>query len=143
MPAPDTSPDAGSAASEVTAGAAFWKNVALVNPDLDPDPAEGRRRFGDGKINVRAQGVERNPSLNSLVGAGDLWAPQPAGGDDLDALRPGLHRPLCGETHSAPVSDTPLKLISDISRNQIGVNICVANFLDIQASAFAGEFLQI
>src|SRR3712207_7454767 len=39
------------------------RHVALVDPDLDPDPAEGGLSLVEAVVDVRAQGVQRHPTL--------------------------------------------------------------------------------
>src|SRR5205807_9855461 len=80
---------------------ALRHDLALVDPDLHADAAEGRLRLDEAVVDVRADRVQRYAALRVHLGAAHLGAAEPAAADDLDPVRAGadsgreraLHRP--------------------------------------------------
>src|SRR5947209_15669246 len=70
-------------------------DIALVNPNLHADPAEGGVRVDDRVVDVRAQSMERHPSVALGDRAGHLRAAQPPAEADTDTLRATPHRLGC------------------------------------------------
>ncbi len=70
----------------VSLAEAFRHDLALVDPDLHADPAEGGLGLGEAVVDVRAQRVERDPSFRVGLPARHVPAPEPPGAGDLDAL---------------------------------------------------------
>src|SRR4029077_17769091 len=62
------------------------QDVALVDPDLDADAAEGSLGLAEAVVDVRPQGVQRPPPLPVELPAGHLGAAQATGALDTDAL---------------------------------------------------------
>src|SRR5580704_2966596 len=61
-------------------------NIPAVNPRLHADHAIRRARFGKAVVNVRAQRVQRQTTLQIPLGARDFVAVQTARDANLDAL---------------------------------------------------------
>src|SRR5260221_39120 len=72
-----TQPGAGGVALE-----ALGHDLALVDPDLDADPAERRLGLGEAVVDVGAQRVQRHTTLAVLLGARHLGATQAAAAAD-------------------------------------------------------------
>src|SRR5205814_4600383 len=88
-------------------------DLALVDPDLHADAAEGRLRLDEPVVDVGADRVQRNAALGVHLGAAHLRPAQPAAADDLDPVRagpdPGRERAL----HRPPEADAVLELLGD------------------------------
>src|SRR5215472_2901397 len=72
------------------------RDVAAVDPDLHPDPAERRARLVEAVVDVGPQGVQRDAPLAVELGPGHLGAAKPSRTLHPDAagvaLHGGLHR---------------------------------------------------
>src|SRR6202012_917063 len=99
--------------------------VALVDPDLDADPAEGRPRLVEAVVDVRAQRVQRDPALAVELAARHLGAAEAAGALHPDALRAALDRALHGLAHGAPEGDPARQLLGDALRHELRVHLGV------------------
>src|SRR4029079_2155846 len=71
---------------------ALGHDLALVDPDLDADPAEGRLRLAGAVVDVRADRVQRHPALRIALDAAHLAAAEASCALDLHAMRTGAHR---------------------------------------------------
>src|SRR4029077_7801013 len=67
-------------------------DLALVDPDLDADPAGLRLSFREAVIDVRAQGVQGNGALGVLLGAQLLRAAEATAATNAHALGARAHR---------------------------------------------------
>src|SRR5580700_1984808 len=65
--------------------------LALVDPDLHADPAEGRAGLVEAVVDVRAQRVQRHPALAVELRARHLRAAEAARALHPDALGAALH----------------------------------------------------
>src|SRR5262245_56447395 len=83
-------------------------DVAAVDPNFDADDAEGRVGLGETVIDVSAQRVQRQASVQSPLGAGDFGAVQTSRDADLDAERAEALRLVNGFAHGAPKRDALL-----------------------------------
>src|SRR6185437_4547458 len=88
-------------------------DLALKHPHLDADDAVGRVRLGESVFDVRAQCVQRNPSLAVPLAARDLDAVQPPRAHHFYTLRAEAHRVLHRTLHRAPEHDPLLELLRD------------------------------
>src|SRR5206468_1120073 len=68
---------------------ALGHDLALVDPDLDADPAEGRLRLGEAVIDVGTDRVQRDAALGVHFGPAHLPAAEPATAHHLDAVGAG------------------------------------------------------
>src|SRR6185436_1321106 len=95
------------------ATALFLEEIALVDPDLAPDHPIGGARLGEAVVDVRLQGVERQPPLLVPLGARDLGAAQTAADHDLHALGAEPERRFHRFLHGAAERDAALELAGD------------------------------
>src|SRR5690348_18322761 len=109
------------------------ENLALEDPHLDAADAVSGVRFGLGVIDVAAQRVQRNPSLAVPFGARDLGAAETAGAGDPDAFGAEAKRRLHRALHRAAEGDAALKLVGDALRDELGVDLGLADLDDVQA----------
>ena len=118
--------------------------VALVDPDLHADPAEGGLRLVLAVVDERAQRVQRHPALAVELGPGHLGAAEAAAAlhpDALDAraLQRGLHR----LAHRAAEADPAGQLLGHALRDQLRVRLRVLHLEDVELHLLAGELLQL
>src|SRR5688572_21539920 len=71
---------------------ALGHDLALVDPDLDADPAVRRLRLGEAVVDVRADRVQRDAALGVALRAAHLAAAEAAAALDLDPLGARAHR---------------------------------------------------
>src|SRR3954451_12884145 len=119
------------------------ENLALEDPDFHAANAISgvRRRFG--VIDVAAQRVQRNAALAVPFGARDLGAAETARAGDPNALcaktQCRLHRAL----HCTAERDAALELIGDALRDELRVDLWLADLDDVQAHFRARHLLQL
>src|SRR5262249_26084850 len=97
--------------------------LALVDPDLHADPAEGRLRLGEPVVDVRPNRVRRHATLGVALGAAHLGAAEAAAADHLHAVRAGAHRGGDRALHRAPEADAVLELLGDRLRHELRVEL--------------------
>src|SRR5512140_3197382 len=119
------------------------QHLALEDPHLDANGAVGRHGFRKTVIDVGAQRVERHPAFAVPLGPRDLDAVQPPRAHDLDALRAEPHRVLDRSLHRAPEHDPLLELLGDRVRDQLGVDLGLADLLDVEADLAAHHLAQV
>src|SRR6185503_14645496 len=61
-------------------------DLALIDPDLDADPAGRRLRLGEAVVDVRADRVQRHAALRVALGAAHFAAAEPAAALHLHTL---------------------------------------------------------
>src|SRR5690606_7015256 len=88
-------------------------HVALVDPDLHADAAEGRAGLEEAVVDVRAEGVQGHAALAVELRPAHLGAAEAAGDLDADALRTGALRGLDALAHGAAERDTARQLLGD------------------------------
>src|SRR6185503_16139437 len=71
---------------------ALGHDLALVDPDLHADPAEGRLRLDEAVVDVRADRVQRDAALGVALRAAHLRAAEAAAALNLHAVGAGAHR---------------------------------------------------
>src|SRR5262245_53194922 len=118
-------------------------DLALVDPDLDPDPAVGRVRMHLPVADVGAQRPERDPPLAVPLPAAHLGAAEPAGERDPDALGAGLHRPLDGLLHRLLVGDAAGQLLGDVERDEVRVQLRLADLADLELDLALGQLADL
>src|SRR6266545_4938429 len=119
------------------------QHFALEPPYLDADHAVRRPGFGEAVVDVGAQRVEWHPTFAVPLGPRDLDAVQPARAHDLDALRTEAHRVLHRPLHRATKHDPLLELLADRVRNELRVDLGLADLLDVEADLAAHHPPQI
>src|SRR5690606_25595699 len=118
--------------------------VALVDPDLHADTAEGGLGLEEAVVDVGTQRVHRHSTRVAELGAAHVGAAQAAGAVDLDARhgtgpQPGLHRLRHGTTEG----DTVAQLLGDALGDELRIRFGVAHLEDVQLHLLAGELLQL
>src|SRR5207248_8301444 len=86
-------------------------DLALVDPHLHADAAEGGARLVEAVVDVGAQGVQRHAAVGVALGARHLRAAEAAGHLDADALGAGTHRRGERALHRAAEGHTVLELL--------------------------------
>ncbi len=119
------------------------QDLALIDPDLHADAAEGGSSLGEAVVDVGAQGLQGDGALVIVLGTGDLAAAQTAGAVALDALGAGAHGAAHGVLHGAAVRNTLLQLSGDVLGHQLRVHIGVADLDDVQLHGLADELLNV
>src|SRR5699024_3602203 len=97
--------------------------VALVDPHLHADPAEGGTGLEEAVVDVGAQRVQRHPALTVELGAAHLRAAEPAGDLHPDALGAGAQRGLDALAHGAAEGDAGGELLGDALGDQLSVDL--------------------
>src|SRR5262249_22680383 len=119
------------------------EDVALVDPNLHADAAEGGAGLTEAVIDVGPKGVQRHPALAVPLGAGHLRAAEAAGALHADALRAGLLRGLHGPLHRPAETHPAGQLVADTLRDQRRVELRLLDLLDVQLDlGVAGDLHQ-
>src|SRR5438034_7465742 len=119
------------------------QNLALEYPYLDADHAVCRFGLCESVVDVRAQRMQRHPALAVPLGARDFDTVQPARAHDLDALRAEAHRILHRPLHRPAEHDPFLELLRDRVRHELGVDLRLADLLDIEPHLGAHHLAQL
>src|SRR5579875_3780161 len=117
--------------------------VALVDPDLHADPAEGGPGLVEAEVDVGAQRVQRDPALAVELAAAHLGAAEPAAALDPDALRAALHGRLHRLAHRAPEAHPARQLLGDALRDELRVGLRVLHLEDVEVDVLARELLEV
>src|SRR5690606_35618559 len=117
--------------------------VTLVNPYLDADDPVRGVRLGKSVLDVGTQGVQGHTAFTVPLGTGNLDAIQATRAHDLDALRTQAHCVLHRALHGATEHDPALKLLRDRVSDQLGIELRLADFLDVDVHGHAQQALQI
>src|SRR4029079_11750076 len=107
-------------------------DVPAVDPDLDADAAICRVGVDLAVAELRAERPQRDAPFLVPLASTHLRAAEAAGDGDLDALRAGLHRALDGLLHRLLEGDAAAQLPGDVHRDEIGVELRLADLLDLQ-----------
>src|SRR5438105_6242287 len=119
------------------------QHFALEHPYFDADDAVRRARLGKPIIDIRAQRMKWHTTFAIPFAARDFHAIQAARAHDLDALGAEPHRVLHRPLHRAAKHDPLLELLSNRIRNQLRVDLRLADFLDVQADVAAHHLAQV
>src|SRR5699024_7007279 len=117
------------------------EDLALVDPHLHADAAEGGGSLREAVLDVGPDGLQGDGALVIVLNAGDLASAQTAGAADLDALGAGAHGAGHGVLHGAAVRDALLQLLGDVLRHQLGVHVGVLHLDNVQAHLLADQLL--
>src|SRR5690606_2345746 len=107
------------------------QNLAFENPHFHTDNAIRRMRFVRVVIDISAQRVKRHATFAIPLGACDLGATKTTTHHDLHALCALAQCVLYHALHSATEHYPTLELLGDVDGNQFGIEIRLADFLDI------------
>ncbi len=105
--------------------------------------AVGRVSVDLAVADVGAQRAERDAAFLLPLAAGHLGAAEAAGDVDLDALGAGLHGPLDGLLHGLAEGDAAGQLLGDVGRHEHGVELGLADLLDLQLDLARGELADL
>ena len=128
---------------QVGAGVALGHDLALVDPALDADPAEGRASLVEAVVDVGAQRVQRDAAVGVALGARHLGAAQAAGDLDLDALGARAHGAGQRALHGAAEGDAVLQLLGDRLRHQARVELGALDLEDVDLDLLVGDAVQV
>src|SRR6476661_801448 len=119
-------------------------DVALVDPHLHADTAEGGLGLVQAVVDVGAQRVQRHPTLAVELRAAHLGAAEAARALYPDALHVGLtHRRLDGLAHRAAERHAVRKLLCHTLCHQLGLGLGVLHLENVQLHLLAGQLLQV
>src|SRR5688572_3460248 len=123
--------------SEGLVGFVFFADPAL-HTDLAPDGLG----FGKAVIDILTQGVQRDAALALPFAAGDVGAAKAARALDLDAVDAERHRDLDGLLDRAAEGDAALELERDVLGHELGLDLGLLHFLDVEEDFLAGELAE-
>src|SRR5581483_9081722 len=118
-------------------------DLALVDPDLDADPAERRLRLGQPVVDVGADRVQRHAPLRVGLGPAHLAAAEPAAADHLDAVGAGAHRRGDRALHRAPEADAVLELLRDRLGDELRVELGPLDLVDVDVHVLVGHRVHV
>ena len=110
---------------------ALGHDLALVDPDLDADAAEGRLRLGEAVVDVRTQRVQRDAALGVGLRARHLRAAEAAAAGDLHALRAGADRRRERALHRTAEAHAILELLGDRLCDELRVELGALDLVDV------------
>src|SRR3954452_18785483 len=119
------------------------ENLALEDPHLHAANAISGVRGRFGVIDVAAQRVQRNAAFAIPLGARDLGAAETAGAGDPDPFRAETQGRLHRALHCTAERDAPFELIGDALRDELRVNLGLADLDDVEAHFGARHLLQL
>src|SRR6266513_1021900 len=117
--------------------------LALIDPDLHADPAEGGPGLVEAVVDVRAQRVQRHPALAVELGPRHLRTAETTRALDPDPLGAALHRALDRLAHGPPEGNPAGQLLGHPLGDQLGVGLGVLHLEDVQLDLLAGQLLQV
>src|SRR5580693_9673724 len=117
--------------------------LALVDPDLHADPAEGGAGLVEAVVDVGPQRVQRDPALAVELRPGHLRAAQATRALDPDALGAALHSALDRLAHGPPERDPAGQLLGDALSHQLRVDLGVLHLEDVQLDLLVGQLLKV
>src|SRR6266850_2176526 len=116
---------------------------ALIHPALHANYAVRRLRFRGTVINVRAQCLQRQPSLQIPLFARDFRAIQPARHAHLDALAAEAQRRIHRFAHCAPERHALFELQRDRFRHELRIQLRTVHFQDVNVHFAFGALLHV
>src|SRR5690606_17881373 len=119
------------------------EDLALEDPHLDADHPIGGQRLGLGIVDVGAQRMQRHAAFPIPFDAGDLGAAETAAARDLDAFGAEPERRLHRALHRTAESDAANELVGDALRDELGVDLRLADFDDVQLHLAGGHLREL
>src|SRR4249920_1635652 len=119
------------------------RRLALIDPDLHADPAEGGAGLVEAVVDVRTQRVQRHPALAIELGPGHLRAAETARALHPDPLGAALHRALDRLAHGPPEGNPAGQLLGDALSDQLGIDLGILHLEDVQLDLLGGQLLQV
>src|ERR1019366_1113148 len=127
----------------VRLAAAIFHDLALEDPDLHTDGAEGGLRGADRVVDVRAQRMERHTALVVALDARDFGAAQAPAALHLDALGAHAHRALHRALHRAAERDALRQLRGDVVGDELRLDLRALDLLDVDPDFLAAQLLEL
>src|ERR687897_2228671 len=118
-------------------------DLALVDPDLHADAAEGRLGLVEAVVDVGAEGVQGHAALAVELRTRHLGAVETTRALDPDALGTRAHRGLHRLAHRAAELHTTRELLGDTLGDQLRVDLGVLDLEDVELDLLAGELLEL
>src|SRR6478735_1776229 len=118
-------------------------DLALVDPDLHADAAEGGLGLVEAVVDVGTQGVQGHAALAVELRARHLGAVETTRALDPDALGTRAHRGLHGLLHRAAELHAAGELLGNTLGDQLCVDLGLLHLEDVQLHLLAGELLQL
>ena len=122
---------------------ALRHDLALVDPDLDADPAERRLRLAGAVVDVRADRVQRDAALRVALDAAHLAAAETAAALDLHAVGAGAHRRGERALHRAPEADAVLELLRDRLGDELRVQLGALDLVDVDVDVLVRHAVHV
>src|ERR1035437_6261631 len=119
------------------------RRLALVDPDLHADPAEGGAGLVEAIVDVRAQRVQRHPALAVELRTRHLRAAEATRALHPDPLGTALHRALDRLAHGPPERHPAGQLLGNPLGDQLGIDLGVLHLRDVQLDLLGGQLLQV
>src|SRR4029077_8357731 len=119
------------AQARVGVAEALRHDLALVDPDLDADPAGRRLRLDEAVVDVGADRVQRNTALAVLLAPAHLAAAEAAVALDLHAGGAGADRGRERALHGAPEGDAVRQLLGDRLGDELRVELGPLDLVDV------------
>ena len=110
---------------------------ALVDPALNTDDTVQSASLSETVVDGGAQGLKRYFTFAILLSAGDISTTQTAGATYADTLGAEVHSELNGTLHGAAEGNTALKLSGDVLGHELGVELRLADFHDVELNLSA------
>src|SRR5450756_1879264 len=107
-------------------------HVALVDPDLHTDPAEGGAGLEEAVVDVRAQRVQRHPTLAVELAAAHLGTAEAARALHPDPLGASALGGLHALAHGATERDAARQLLGDALGHELRVDLRVLDLKDVE-----------
>ena len=117
-------------------------DVALVDPHLDADGADGGPGGRLTEVDVGPQRVQRHPALAVPLAAAHVGAAEAARALHPDALGAGLHGRLDGTLHGTAERHPALELVGDAAGQQLGVGLGVLDLDHVDLDDAIGQLLE-
>src|SRR5215204_2230732 len=106
-------------ARRIGLAAPILDDLALEDPHLHTDGAEGGLRGRRRVVNIRAERVQRHPTLVVAFDTRDLRPAKTTAGLHLDAERAHTHRALHRALHGAAERDALRELVRDVVGDEL------------------------
>src|SRR6266702_1791778 len=119
------------------------KDFAFVNPGLHTDESVGRVSFGKTVIDIGAQSVQRQATLQIPLGAGDFVTIQSARYANLDAFAAEAQCTVHALAHRAAEANALFQLQRNRLCYELSVEFRLVDFQNIHEHVAIGPLLQI
>src|SRR5436190_8573235 len=127
----------------VDAAVTLRHDLALVDPDLHADPAEGRLRLDEAVVDVRTDRVQRDASLGVGLRPAHLGAAEAAAALDADALRTGADARRERALHRSTEAHAVLQLLGDRLRDELRIELGTLDLVDVDVDVLLGDRVQL